>query len=212
MRRIVVPGEVVAENVNIKIKPGSNSLLRREGRKLYSTVVGLAEVGERGIKLIPLAGKYIPKSGDNVIGVVSSIQNSLAVVELFCPYKAGIMLEEDEKLKNIINLNSIIYARIKDVIAYKKIILENIRVLKGGSIILVSPVKVPRIIGKKSSMITMLKQETRCNIIVGKNGVIWLRGNDRDVEIAIEAIREIERKSHISGLTESIKRMIKEMR
>lgn len=211
MRRIVIPGEVIAENINMKFKPGPDSLIRREGNKLYSNVIGLAEISGRGIKLIPLAGKYIPKPGDNVIGVVSSIQNSLAIVELFCPYKAGIMLEDEEMLKKI-KLKTIINAKIKEVIAYKKIILENIRILRGGSIILVSPVKVPRIIGKKSSMITMLKHETGCNIIVGKNGAIWLRGNDRDVEIAIRAIREIERKSHISGLTESIKRMINEMR
>lgn len=210
MRRIVVPGEVIAEDVNIK--PAPDSMVRKENRKLYSLVVGLADISERGAKLIPLAGKYIPKSGDNVIGVVSAIQNSLALVELFCPYKAGIMLGENDSMLKNIKLKSIIYARIKEVIAYKKIVLENIRLLRHGSIILVSPVKVPRIIGKKSSMITMLKHETGCNIIVGKNGAIWIKGNEKNVEIAIKAIREIERKSHIQGLTESIKRMIDEMR
>jgi exosome complex RNA-binding protein Rrp4 len=55
-------------------------------------------------------------------------------------------------------------------------------------------------------MINMIKQKTGCVIYVGKNGVVWLRGDNKAE--AIEAILTIERESHTAGLTDRIARML----
>jgi len=83
-----------------------------------------------------------------------------------------------------------------------------LRRLDEGRIIKVNAHKVPRIIGKQGSMVTMLKQYTDCRIIVGQNGIIWIQGSPEGELLAVQTIKEIEEKSHISGLTEQIKEFL----
>jgi exosome complex component RRP4 len=75
----------------------------------------------------------------------------------------------------------------------------------------VTPTKIPRVIGRKGSMISMIKQETGCQIILGINGVILVTGKTpEDEEIAMMAIHKIEEESHTSGLTDRITQFLKE--
>jgi exosome complex component RRP4 len=60
-------------------------------------------------------------------------------------------------------------------------------------------------------MISMIKQETNCQVILGLNGVILVTGKTpEDEELAITAIRKIEQESHTSGLTDRITQLLKE--
>jgi exosome complex component RRP4 len=60
-------------------------------------------------------------------------------------------------------------------------------------------------------MISMIKQETGCQIILGLNGVILVTGkNPEDEELAMMAIRKIDEESHTSGLTDRITQLLKE--
>jgi exosome complex component RRP4 len=77
--------------------------------------------------------------------------------------------------------------------------------LQGGRIINVNPNKVPRIIGKQGSMVSMIKDATGCRIVVGQNGVVWIDGLPEGELIAVEAIAMIEEKSHLTGLTDKVK-------
>src|SRR5665647_776010 len=73
------------------------------------------------------------------------------------------------------------------------------------------PTMIPRIIGRKGSMISMVKQETNCQIILGLNGVILVTGKTlEEEELAIFVIRKIEEESHTSGLTDRITELLKE--
>lgn len=84
--------------------------------------------------------------------------------------------------------------------------------LKDGYLLEISPSKIPRVIGKKDSMISILRKESGCEIIAGQNGVIWINGAAERIKLAIEALRYIEGHSHQSGLTDYIKNMIIEKR
>jgi len=71
--------------------------------------------------------------------------------------------------------------------------------------------KVPRIIGKQGSMISLIKNATNCRIVVGQNGKVWISGDDPGKEmIATEAILKIEQEAHTSGLTDKISAFLKE--
>ena len=72
----------------------------------------------------------------------------------------------------------------------------------------ITPARVPRLIGRKGSMINMLKSELQTDIVVGQNGVVWLKGKPDRVDIAIDAIRQIEREAHTSGLTDRVRETI----
>ena len=58
-------------------------------------------------------------------------------------------------------------------------------------------------------MVSMIKKATNCNVIVGQNGVVWIRGNEPDDEIiTVKAMRKIEKESHVAGLTDKIKKFL----
>jgi exosome complex component RRP4 len=77
--------------------------------------------------------------------------------------------------------------------------------IQRGTIVDVDPTRVPRIIGKKGSMINLLKKESGCQIFVGQNGRVWISGKTRDVEAVVaSAIRKIEAEAHTTGLTDRI--------
>ncbi|MCX8194320.1 MAG: KH domain-containing protein [Candidatus Pacearchaeota archaeon] len=76
-------------------------------------------------------------------------------------------------------------------------------------IIQINPTRVPRIIGRAGSMVNVIKEETGCSVIVGQNGVIWIRGKSvNDELLAKEAIDYIAEKPFVEGLTEKIKEFL----
>jgi exosome complex component RRP4 len=78
-----------------------------------------------------------------------------------------------------------------------------------GRVVEISAAKIPRLIGRKGSMIAMLKTMTNCQITVGQNGVVLVWGKTPENErLAVEAIYMIEREAHTRGLTDRIRDMI----
>jgi len=84
--------------------------------------------------------------------------------------------------------------------------------VKKGRIIEITPTKVPRVIGQSGSMISMLKNETNCEIFIGQNGRIWIKGKDSDMDDLAGAIDLIVRESHVPGLTDRVFRFLKNKR
>jgi len=83
--------------------------------------------------------------------------------------------------------------------------------LEGGMLININSNKVPRVIGKAGSMINLIKDATGCDITVGQNGIIWIRGNKIEDELfAKEAIKFVTEKSFIGGLTDKTKEWLEE--
>ena len=79
--------------------------------------------------------------------------------------------------------------------------------IEEGLIVKINPNKVPRIIGKEGSMVKLIKENTNCNITVGQNGLIWIKGDKVEDELfSKEAILFVAEKSSISGLTEEVKK------
>ena len=59
-------------------------------------------------------------------------------------------------------------------------------------------------------MISMIKQETGCHILLGQNGLVLISGKKpEDEQLAVMAIRKIEEESHTSGLTDRVTEMLK---
>ncbi len=214
---VVLPGEFIAERNGKKIGRG----VYLEGEKVYSKVLGIPKIEEDEISVIPLAGTYIPQVGQKVIGIISEVEISGWGVNINSPYTAFLPLAEGVEefvdisrtdISKFYDINDVIYCKISKV-TKNKIVQVSMRdfgckKLREGIIIKVTPTKVPRIIGKGGSMINLIKKKTGCEIIVGQNGIIWLRGERKDK--AIEAILTIEKESHIIGLTEKIEKMLGE--
>ncbi len=213
---IVVPGEVLAEGMDFL--PGDHT--RREGDKIVASMLGLVSVQNRLIKLIPLAGKYKPKRDDNVIGKVVEILPKGWMVDIGCQNRAMISLKDGSSdyiqrgadLTKYFKIGDYVLARISNVTSNNLIDLTmrdpRLKKLGPGRLVKINPTKVPRLIGKKASMINMIKEKTDCRIFVGQNGWIWISGDPKAENLAISAIKKIERESHLSGLTEEIESFI----
>ncbi len=213
-KQVVVPGEVLATGLDNL--PGYGTY--RNGDNIHAKMLGLTSVDGRTIKLIPLAGKYIPKQGDVIIAKVFDVTFSGWRTETNSAYSAMLSLKEGTTdfvergadLTKYYTFDDYIVARITNVTSQNLVDLTmrgpGLRKLHNGRIISITACKVPRVIGKKGSMVSMIKKATDCQITVGQNGWIWLLGKDAKKEaIAEKAIKLIQEKAHTPGLTEKIK-------
>ncbi len=217
MRRPVIPGELIGSGEK---KPGMG--VTREADGMHSSILGLLDERESYVRVIPLAGGYDPKEVDFVIGVVSDVRGTFWRLDIAAPYSSilpgGEFFRElrGEKLRDILPVGSTVYVKIKEVTKSKGVFTtlkwRGTRVLSDGYLIEISPSKIPRIIGKKDSMISILKQESGCDILAGQNGVIWINGPVERMDLATMAIRYIEENTHKRGLTDHVKKMLIEKR
>lgn len=216
-RDIVVPGDILAEGMDFLPAGGAF----REKESVIASQVGIVSISGRLIRVIPLSGRYIPKRGDNVIGKITLVSISNWLMDIGYANEAMLQLKEavaefvprGTDLTNFYKSGDYVLVKIINVTKTKFIDVSmrgpGLRKLGPGRIIQVASSKVPRIIGKEGSMITMIKDITGCRITIGQNGVTWISGDDPDKEIvAVDAIRLIEKKSHKTGLTEEVKKFL----
>jgi len=211
---VVVPGEFIAERSGRKVGQGAYY----EGEKIFAEVLGIPRINENEVFVIPLSGVYIPDVDDKVIGYIKGVEISGWSVDINSPYLAFLPLSEGvaefvdshrADLSRFFDVGDIIFCKISKC-TKSKTIQVSMRVIGAkklyeGITIKVTPSKIPRIIGKNGSMVSLIKEKTGCDIIAGQNGVVWIRGEDKAK--AIEAILKIERESHTVGLTEKIEGM-----
>ena len=214
-RKIVIPGEELAEG-DYKIGDG----VYRDKNKLYSSVLGLLDLKEDGVRVIPLRGKYMPKLDDFVIGTIVDIEFSNWYLDINSAYSAVLNAGDyfrdidpfQADISKVMGIGDSIFAKIREITPRKKVYVTmkemGARTLNGGKLFEVTPTKVPRMIGKKGSMLSMIKKETGCNIVVGQNGMIWLDGKFELMDLATKVVKIIEEEAHTTGLTERIKSII----
>ncbi|MCX6775121.1 MAG: exosome complex RNA-binding protein Rrp4 [DPANN group archaeon] len=217
-REIVVPGDILAEG--IEYLPSGKAY--REGEKIFASVMGMASVKGRVVKVIPLAGRYMPKKMDALVGKVIAVLPGGWSIEINSPYAADLPLAEGTSeyiprgadLTRFFDLGDYIFAEVTLITETKFVKLSAsrrpYRRLRGGILIEISPVKVPRIIGKQGSMVGMIKDATGCEIVVGQNGWVWAKGTPEKEALVEKIVKTIEVESHKKGLTDKIKKMLEE--
>jgi len=208
-KNLVIPGQILADD---DYYPGRGTF--KENGKVCSSLIGLVSLRNKKIRVIPLKSKYVPKKGDVVIGKINDVRFSMWDVDINSPY-SGILPafevfgRDKKELNKVYDVGDVLFLRVIDVDEVKKAKLglkgRGLGKFKGGIIVDISPTKVPRLIGKKGSMINMIKNKTNCKIVVGQNGLVWVKGNEDMEQLTREIIHTIEAEAHTSGLTNKIK-------
>ena len=218
-KQVATPGELLAEGDYL---PGDNTYL--ENKKIFAQRLGLVEFDGKKVNVVALKAFYIPKPGDIVIGTVAEIGFNGWTIDLNSPYRAFLrpsdvlsrpFKPQKDELSQVLDAGDLVVAKI---ISYDRTHDPQLTVaepglgkITRGQIMKVTPTKVPRIIGRKGSMISVIKEQTGCQIILGLNGVILVTGKTiEDEQLALKAIRTIEEESHTTGLTDRITKMLKE--
>ncbi len=216
-RQLVAPGDLVAEGNYVA---GENTY--KENEKVYSTHVGLVQYSERLVSVVALKAFYTPKVGDTIIGKVTDLIMSGWILDINAPYpgllRASDVIErsyrpQKDDLSSIFDVGDLVIAKIVSTDRTRDPLLTvrepGLGKISRGQIIRITPSKIPRIIGRKGSMISMIKRETGCQILLGQNGLTLIIGNNpRNIQLAATAIRKIENESHTSGLTDRVTEML----
>ncbi|MEM2419576.1 MAG: exosome complex RNA-binding protein Rrp4 [Candidatus Bathyarchaeia archaeon] len=217
-RQLVVPGDLLAEGDYIA---GENTF--KSNNKVYASRIGLVEYEDKKVNVVALRAFYIPRVGDTVIGTVVDVGFNGWVVDINAPYLALLRASDvlnrpfkpqKDDLTQVLDVGDLVVAKIA---SYDRTHNPQLSVdepglgkITRGQIVKITPTKIPRVIGKKGSMISMIKQETGCHIILGQNGIILITGKSpEDEELAMMAIHKIEEEAHTTGLTDRISQMIR---
>lgn len=213
-RDIVTPGETIVSGSDYL--PGDSTA--RDGNDIVATRYGLSDLSGRFVKVIPLAGVYIPRNGNSIIGKVVDITFNGWIIDINSPYMGFLQVMECSKYVNKNDLTE--YLDFGDMIIANVFAVKHRGVdltlrerglgkLEDGMIIPINPNKVPRVIGREGSMINLIKEGTGCNITVGQNGLVWIKGRTVEAELfAKEAIMLIVEKSFVDGLTEKVQEFL----
>lgn len=215
-RKIVVPGELIAAGEDYL--PGEGA--RREENKIVASRFGLAEEAGKVVRVISIFGAFIPRKNNVVIGRVTDITFNGWLVDIDSAVNSFLSIEEVPRFINRNEMDQ--FLAIGDVIAAKiwsakakgidlAIKGKGLGKLEGGFIFRIIPSRVPRVIGREGSMINLIKDKTGCNITVGQNGWIWIKGPSIESEIlARKAVEFVTDKVHVNGLTEKVEQWFQE--
>jgi len=214
-REIVIPSQLLGD---VKEKKAGRGTFVENG-KIYAEVLGVLSPSKEYINVVPLKGRYDPIRDDFVIGIVIEAMSSSWLVDINAAYPALLHVNEVPwdvdfgETEKYLNTGDTVMSKVLQVDQEKKLQVtlkdRNLYKVKGGYMIEVEPSKVPRIIGKKASMISLLKKYTNCRIFVGQNGRIWIDGDESGVKKVIETINMIEKEALSYGLTNKIEELLK---
>lgn len=211
-RSVVVPGQALYDGMDFA--PGDGTY--RDDDRIVSQFVGTVEFRDGDeVRVTPTKGKYVPQKGDTVIGEISRVSHSNWTVEINSPYDAILPIGEavddyvdltEDDIAQWFDIGDAIVAKVQKVTKGKDVQLtmddRRAKKIQGGRIVSIPPSKVPRLIGRKGTMVNMIKNKTDCTIVIGQNGRVWIKGGQEG--LAAEAAHKVAREAHLSGLTDKV--------
>jgi exosome complex component RRP4 len=216
-RKYVIPGDVVTTG---PFRPEQNVIL--EGEKIISTAVGISEIYEDSVRVISLTGKYIPKIDDLVIGKINSHTSLSWELDINSCY-VGFLPAQDvfgrdfsahaDELATKLKTGDLVAARIANFDRTRDPLVtisdRDLGTIDSGVLVEISPSKVPRLIGKRGSMIQMIEMATNAAVTIGQNGwVVVSCETPEGLLKAKKAIEMVDQKAHVANLTDQIKEML----
>ena len=216
-KRHVIPGEVI---ISGSYRAEQNTVM--DGNKILATTIGLSDIHDGSVRVIPLTGGYYPKDDDIVIGKIISHSAMSWEVDINSCY-SGMLPASDvfgrdfsshsDDLTSKLGKGDLIVTRIVNSDKTRDPLLtisgRELGKIDSGELVYISPSKVARLIGKRGSMIQMIESGTNAQITIGQNGLIVISCDDSDGLLrAIHAIELVEEKAHVANLTDQITEML----
>jgi exosome complex component RRP4 len=208
-RELVLPGEEIAA---AGLKPGPGTY-RVQGHT-YASVLGFVSKRPPIVRVVALSGRYIPQTNDVVVGTVTDVQGTFWLLDIGAPRWAPLHMTgtpwkiDFGETEQYLKVGDSVVVAVENLDATGRIGVtmngEGLGKLEGGTIVTVSPARVPRIIGRAGSMISTLTRHTGAKIAVGQNGRIWVDGSEDAIHRVQESLRLIEEEGQRRGLTERI--------
>lgn len=212
-KEIVLPGSLLTDN-NYKLGRGTY----KENGKIYSSITGLVYFESEQIKVIPLKDTYSPNYGDLVIGRVTGSSYSSWSIDINSTYHGFLpttdLYDKNEpNINNIINIKDMLLLRVANVDEINRVKLtlrsRGLGKFNQGTIIKVKQPTIHFLSEENAFLTTMIQEYTYTDVIIGKNGLIWINGLKENIERIIEIIELIEKEEPLKhNLIKHIQSMI----
>jgi exosome complex component RRP4 len=215
-RKQVIPGDVI---VTGDYRPGM--FVQRRGSDMVALRIGLAEIVRNDVKVIPLSGAYMPRAEDMVVGKVVNVTGygwEADINSCFVGYLPGQFVfgrdfsPSTHDLTTRFQVGDLMLAKIEAFDRTRDPQLSirgpGLGKIPQGEIVKITPMKVPRLIGRKGYMINMIAELSSCEIKVGQNGVVVVDGPAEGVRKAVQAIELIEQEAHTAELTTKVQQLL----
>lgn len=216
-RKYVIPGDVVTSG---PYRPEQN--VTQVGDKIVATTIGISEIYDDTVRVIPLTGKYIPKISDLVIGKVKSHTSLSWELDINSCY-VGFLPATDvfgrdfsahaDELTSKLDKGDLVAARIANFDRTRDPLVtiadRDLGKIESGELVSISASKVPRLIGKRGTMIQTIEVATGATITIGQNGWVVVSCENSDGLLkAKKAIQMVNEQAHIANLTDRVKSML----
>ncbi len=199
------------------MKPGHGTY--RVGGKVYASVLGLLASHDTSVEVVALSGRYIPKAGDVVVGTVTDTQSTFWLLDIGAPRWAPLHMtgtpwkievgETDRYLK----IGDAVLVRVESLEATGRIgvtmLGEGLGRLDGGTIVTVTPARVPRVVGRKGSMVDTISRHTGAKVAIGQNGRVWIGGDPEAIRRVTDVLHLIDEHGQRPGLTSHIENYLR---
>lgn len=211
----VIPGDVITSGQFI-----AEQNVVQNGDDFLSTTIGISQVIDNAVSVMPLTGFYIPQPDDLIVGKVVS-HSSLSWEIDINSYRMGILPATDifgrnysaarDDMSSKFVTGDVILARIADANESRDPILtvqgdSELGKNESGQLIKVSISKITNLLKNDDSILSDIMQNTNSTITVGQNGVLLVQcENESDFKKISEISNLIEIRSHHSDLPKRIR-------
>ncbi len=206
---LVLPGEEIPSQ---GLKPGPGTY--RVGGKVYASILGLLSPRPPFVQVIPLSGRYIPRPRDVVIGTVADVQSTFWLLDIGAPRWAPLHMTgtpwkvEVGETERFLKVGDSVVVQVENLDPTGRIGVtmngEGLGKLEGGTIVTVSPARVPRVVGRSGSMIQTITRHTGAQVAVGQNGRVWVGGSPDAIRRVSAVLWMIDEDGQRPGLTERV--------
>jgi len=198
------------------LKPGPGTY--RVGGKVYASQLGLLSPRPPFVQVVPLSGRYVPKAGDNVVGTVTDVQSTFWLLDIGAPRWAPLHMTgtpwkvDVGDTERFLRAGDAVVVRVENLDATGRIgvtmLGDDLGKLEGGTIVRISPARVPRLVGRGGSMIATITRHTTAEVAIGQNGRVWIGGSPEAIQRVRDVLRMIEENGPRSGLTDRVERFL----
>lgn len=212
-RRYAVPGDVIAEGRSLV--PGENTY--KVGNRIYAASVGLVEIVGNEVRVVPLEGKYVPRQGDVVVGIVVDYNAIAWTVDINSIFYGTILVRnivrrgslEKLAISDVLNVGDAVAAKILSFSVNRDPLLSlrgpGLGRIEEGEILRVSPRSVPRLLDRRTRLHRRIEEATGCRLTIGMNGLIAVRGTPDGILQVARALEIVESEARQDVLMDKLK-------
>tara|TARA_B100001115_G_scaffold183449_1_gene182350 strand:- start:3974 stop:4657 length:684 start_codon:yes stop_codon:yes gene_type:complete len=185
--RLVIPGDKIE---NEKGHSAGSGIVKIE-RDLVATQVGQLMENNGTIYVQAFNSAYMPRSGDLVIGNVTSMKSNIWMLDIGGPFEALLPMSlspwnvQFGDLEEHMVVGDYALLRVQEIDSQHGVVCTmkgiGLRKISTGVVEYIGSNSIRQFIGTKGTNLQKIKEFSGCRITVADNGRIWIEGEDEGI-------------------------------